>query len=348
MLDNTFCAEFVAKLNRMNKVNDFMNVTLANSFNYLDNKFVKFISFTELKEVIAAKKFNSVIFHYLNTSNLKLIKIAPKEIKLCWVVYGVEIFAQRRFRSFFLTSKTLAKTRFSFDKSIFDKLFWRMKTKFNLNFALKRLDFAAMWIDGDHEILRVLTPAKNIKMLPFCYPAKLLKLESNSQKRILVGNNGFITNNHFDGVDYIVKNNLHNDYEVIFLMTTDEGTYKEKVFNYAKLHLGNNFTFIEEKLSYDDFLNLLSTTEIAIFPHLRSQGGVTTRSLLYFGKTIVSFSSSNMIKKLTSLGCTFISMNDPFRTLTQEEIRKNKEVIDGHFGSQGQTKSIFNLIENLS
>lgn len=346
LLDNTFCVEFTDKIKEWDLSHHFKNVFLGSECKLLNKDDIQLVDYKTLQELANHSDYDSIVVHYLTSNNIKLINSLNRDIKICWVFYGAEIFSSLKYRSIYLTKETRSLVS-TFNSSNLKNWFWQFKNGRKLKSALNKIDHIAMWIDGDFDFLQNHKKG-NYRKLDFCYPAKLLNLSPVSKDIVLIGNNGFESNNHINAIDYVVKNKLHNSYEIKIMLSPHCGEYTEKVKMYASKTLGSKVNFVEDRLAYDDFLKLLSEVKVAIFPHLRSQGGVTTRSLLYFGKTVVCYSTSNMMKKLSHYGCKVIDINDPFRLLDQAELSKNKSVIEDNFGLKAQKTSMLNIVNSLA
>ena len=119
---------------------------------------------------------------------------------------------------------------------------------------------------------------------------------------MLVGHQADITVNHIDALSKISKGNwdiyMPLSYSIDGIHETEYGT---KVIEYAKKRFGEKCHPIVNYMPYADYLSLIASCSVFVFPNYRQQG------------------LGNVTMALKCGGCVFMSPNNP---VYQYQIRK--------------------------
>jgi hypothetical protein len=150
---------------------------------------------------------------------------------------------------------------------------------------------------------------------------------------ILIGNTGNEVNNHLEIIKIL---RFLKDSEVRIFCPLSYGgdkVYVNSVVAEGKMIFGDKFKPLMSFLGTDDYLTLLSGTDIAVMNHERQQGLGNTLPLLYFGKKVYLRKETTTYLFLKELGCAIFDIeslkcnNETFLCINREELKKNREII---------------------
>lgn len=248
------------------------------------------------------------------------------------------------------------------NKILFKKLYWIMwggdfyfpenQTQ-NRREVIKNIKHCITYIHKDFEYVKKHydTHAKLYEclMYPICIlPDKFLQLNcannSSNQTKILVGNSATQTNRHLE-IFSILKNHKKNNLTIYVPLSYGNKEYRGSILKEGYKIFGNAFKPITTFLSFDDYVALLSSIDIAIFNHNRQQGGGNLNILLSLGKKVYLSQQSPYYKQYKNLGLNMYKVTDFTATkLSKTESMQNRLIMQKNFSLEKlkqQWKTIF-------
>ena len=245
-----------------------------------------------LKSLFQSEK---IIIHCLASPFLLLyLFIFPSFAKKSyWVVWGKDLYFYR----------TLKKKRLY--HVIYE--FFRKK-------AIKNISHIITYSQGDYELAKKWYGSKAKWHRSFMYPSNLYKDVTIPEKTedtivILVGNSADPSNNHQDAF-LLLEKFKHNDIKIIVPLSYGEKKYARQIVTSGRKIFGEKFLPIEELLPLDDYIDLLKSVDVAVFPHKRQQamGNITT--LLGMGKKVYIRNDITTWGLLESIGVQVYDFQD--------------------------------------
>lgn len=199
--------------------------------------------------------------------------------------------------------------------------------------VIEKIGYLVSSIEGDVQYVRDNYHARGKHLLGTCYPAwvkngKISKKKSKKVKKILLGNSSFETNNHLEAINKLSKLNL-SEVSVYCPLSYGSKYYGNKISEYGKKLLGNNFHPIFNFIAPEEYESFLDEIDIAIFNHTRQQAYTTTLALLDRGAKIYFNPKSPVYRKLKSLGVHVFSISQiSLEPLKYEDMLKNQKIIN--------------------
>lgn len=220
-------------------------------------------------------------------------------------------------------------------------------------FVIKRFAGLITHIKGDYELAKKWYGAKGKHHYSFMYPSNLYKdieisHEINNRKLyIQVGNSADSSNNHIEILNKL-KALGRNDFQIIVPLSYGEKEYAKKVIKVGTKMFGENFTPLEDFIPLNEYLNLLSEIDIAIFNHDRQQalGNITT--LIGLGKTIYMKSDITSTQFLRSMGIQLFDVEnivEDLPVLSENAIQKNRNIIKSRFSEEELVKDLKKIFQ---
>jgi dTDP-N-acetylfucosamine:lipid II N-acetylfucosaminyltransferase len=159
------------------------------------------------------------------------------------------------------------------------------------------------------------------------------EVKKGNQMRILVGNSAGPTNNHIDIFEKLRRFKKH-DIKLIVPLSYGNMDYAEKVKKVGEDFFGEKFYPLLQKLSAEKYSELLSSVDVCVMNHNRSQGMGNIRALLYLGKKVYirsGYAHYNFFKRkgITVFDTKLISSQsfERFVHMDSEKKAKNQELI---------------------
>jgi len=174
--------------------------------------------------------------------------------------------------------------------------------------------------------------------------------DKENKLRIQIGNSATITNRHENVFKYI-KNYIDrsgfdvNKLELIVPLSYGDELYKNRIIQIGKEMFSNSFIPLTSFMSYENYLKLLLTIDIAIFYHNRQQGLGNIIQLLGMGKKVYITKDTPQWDLFTSLGVKVYDLENEFNfEIDNETLIKNQEIIKKHFTLERIKKDWENII----
>lgn len=107
----------------------------------------------------------------------------------------------------------------------------------------------------------------------------------NQNKRIIIGNSATETNHHID-IFKSLKNLKLNNIDILCPLSYGDPNYAKKVISIGYELFGENFFPIVDFMSFDKYIELLSTCDVGIYNHDRQQSLGNISFMIALGKKI--------------------------------------------------------------
>jgi hypothetical protein len=150
---------------------------------------------------------------------------------------------------------------------------------------------------------------------------------------ILVGNSGNEINYHTEVLEMLSFLKDSNVRIICPLPYGGNNEYINSVLTAGKMIFGDKFEPIMSFLGIDDYLLVLSGTDIAVMNHRRQQGLGNILPLMYFGKKVYLRSETTTYRFFKDLGCVIFdiesvkSQENSFLTINSSELNKNRKIV---------------------
>jgi hypothetical protein len=332
---NIFTIRLSEKLNENSRnVHQFLFISDLKKNDSMQNKSIFFLKsplrknlfFNLIQTYKLSSKSDYIIIH--GSSLIYFYFFFPWFIKkLCWVIYGYELYG------------FLRKSKFSIQKKINQLVFKRVKIHLS-------------HIEGDSILANELLNSKaSFHYSPIYYsnvvntkdfsPTKI-----NQKVRIMIGNSNSPNNNHI-GIFEKMKNYTNEIESVICpLSYGNDVKYKKDVMNAGKKAFGDKFFPIEEFMTIEKYKKILSQTDIIIFDHWRQQAMGVTLTLLSLGKIVYVNSKTTSYKSFKKRGFQIFDNKLIFNEgpLVNRNVTVNKKLLTRYY-SEKLLLSSLNKIE---
>lgn len=265
-----------------------------------------------------ARKSDKIILHSLSKSKVIsfLFLFSSFRKKAYWYLWGGDLYYRIE----------------KYSTSIFNPF-----SKWIFKSVVKNLGAIVSQVKGDVDLARSWFGFSGKHIDCFLYPSNLFKPLALSPKKvktlfIQLGNSAHPSNKHIEAIDRIAY--LKND-DVKILCPLSYGGKKnaQKVIEYGKNVFGEKFVPLTNFMPLQEYIDFLSTIDIAIFNHWRQQGLGNIISLLGLGKAVYLRDDITTWRMLVDKKIQGSKFNDdePLRVLTADEAASNKEQVQLHF-----------------
>lgn len=292
LIDNQYSRRFVLYMNErygihcnkfyvINRERELKFLNGIDNVSVIQGKSIKAIF--NVRHIIRKSNSNCIFIHYLSDIHLFPLFFKTKKQTTYWIAWGGDYYSYIDFPLYDEITRGIVQEKKK------KSLLFLLKIKFR-NFVIKNKvncigisEYEYSFISNFYKI--------NPRRINFKYPNPLNNqlnrniLCKDKDKIILVGNSGSAENNHID-VFYKLRK-LTGDFKII---TPLSYAYKE---NYRKIVIDKGYELFGDKfVPLIDFMNpeqyseLLSRTDVAIFNHFRQQAVGNCRTLIELGKKI--------------------------------------------------------------
>ena len=156
--------------------------------------------------------------------------------------------------------------------------------------VIKKMGTIVSMVEGNYKLAQSWyhTDAKYI--YSFIYLSNLYKepLEVKREKsftQIMIGNSADPENNHIEIFEKI-KPHLSGDYRIVVPLSYGDVLYAQKVIAIGEKMFGEKMCPMVDFMIYDEYMEVLNNTDIALYNHKRSQGLGNITDLLGFGAKV--------------------------------------------------------------
>lgn len=280
-----------------------------------------------MAEMRAARK---IIIHGLFSSHLQyLLLLQPWLLKKCyWVIWGGDLYVYK-----------------SQNKD------WRWhKNEIIRRFLIKRLGHIVGENDFDIDLAVRWYGSGAKRHKCFVYPSNFYMggLEQSVCKKrtnILLGNSADPSNNHRDALDKISLYR-ESDITVYAPLSYGDKNYAEAIRVYGENILGKKFVPIFDFMPLNDYLNFLSTIDMAIFNHDRQQAFGNVITLLGMGKKVYIKPTVTTAQYLSEMDIVVFDPSD-FNLESEFEGReRNMEIVSSYFSPQNLKRRLSDIFSD--
>jgi hypothetical protein len=205
-----------------------------------------------------------------------------------------------------------------------------------MGLAISKIPYITGYIPGDFEIVKsnYKSDAKYIKSK---YPSpvdiervKALKVDQKQEAstNIMVGNSGAPSNEHMHAFMQLSK---YRDEKIKILSVLSYGGKREyirSVIESGKSIFGDKFLPIIDYMSFEDFLNLISSVDIAYFSHKRQQGLGNLYLCFALGKKIFISRNVTPYDYYKSIGISLFPIEEVTNMSFDEFVRFDKHLME--------------------
>lgn len=325
-------------------------------------EFINPISFKNPFFMKSLEKYDFIVLHALSQFNQEFIAHASPRFKFVWIGMGLDYYdiiyeddeslyqeqskdiAKRLVRKKNSTSnllKRLAKSmvykklekkviieKINFFAPVLENEYYMVASKFRSNFP--------DYVDWNYGITEGLTEEK----MNHC------NLNGNN---ILVGNSATLTNNHLEIFDFLRTQNISGK-KIICPLSYGDSEYASILRNKGKVYFGNSFLSLDEFMSYESYIHLISSCSNVIMNHYRQQGLGNIIAMLYLGAKVFLNEKNPLYAYFKEKGVVIFNLDELYNnpslldlSLSEEDIKKNRQILQLIFSK----KAILNKTENL-
>lgn len=170
-------------------------------------------------------------------------------------------------------------------------------------------------------------------------------------KNILVGNSSTPTNNHLEIFDMLAQIDL-GDRQIVAPLSYGDPIYRDAVIAYGRNLFGSRFQPIVDFMPLEQYNTFIAGCSVVVMGHRRQQGGGNAVTMLYKGAKVFLDEANTVYQYLKSKGAFVYSLHElqskeanVFTPLTEEQKRKNREVMEGYSGHEMVLRSVGELVE---
>lgn len=272
------------------------------------------------------QEYDAVIIHFLHNELAEYLLKIPKNIKVYWVFYGGDFFNPQRVKpsliyleetlSFFYKEKykkirntIIRKNIFAGLSNYFKIRSIRKKEQKNFLNALKRINYICHFNQTEIDLVKSLFNYSG-SVINFNY-SKLSsqidfgqKLDKPTRKKVLLGGNGSMTNNHLDGLTMIM--NAGYDGEIICPLSyaAESQEYINTVILHGHNLFKDRFKPITTLLPMNEYIELIQGCCALVLPSLRLNAGHSITQFIYHGTPVFTNENSTLYQEYKRLGIT--------------------------------------------
>lgn len=209
------------------------------------------------------------------------------------------------------------------------------------------------YIKGEFKLVQEWFKVKGNFYSSFTYPSNLYKKieirkEGKEELWVQVGNSADPSNNH---LEILKKLSQFKDANVkLFCILSYGGNeeYKNQVIKRGLELFKNKFCPILNFMKFDEYMNFLSSLDIAIFAHNRQQGFGNITSLLSMKKTVYLKETVTTYETLKDMGIQIKSFNKfvDLEKLDNNVLENNRKIIEENFSKEKLVEQWKNIFEN--
>jgi dTDP-N-acetylfucosamine:lipid II N-acetylfucosaminyltransferase len=168
---------------------------------------------------------------------------------------------------------------------------------------------------------------------------------------IMVGNSATPTNNHIEIFRTLAKLDL-GERKIIVPLSYSDPDYRDAIILYGNELFGTRFQPIVDFMPLDKYNALIAECSIVIMGHRRQQALGNICTMLYKGAKVFVSEDSVVYQFFKNCGAFVYGLRDliasggeVFAPLADEQKKKNREVLESHWGQDVVLRNVRNLIE---
>ncbi|MBP5424158.1 MAG: TDP-N-acetylfucosamine:lipid II N-acetylfucosaminyltransferase [Paludibacteraceae bacterium] len=337
--------------------NDVLVFSQDANFQRLKNDYLgKLVNRGNLDAIASSYDFSNVTYviaHYLTMDKIDFIKYVPKDIHVCWEIYGADLYDQflepKGYKMYY--TSPLDFNKYGFYKKHLPFLFkcalyskFRDKYIFNhqidkqYNYICERVNSLQYCCKYDASFVEEHAHRTIHSYEIFNYSlstvlGELKNVDFYEGSDILVGNSASFSNNHIYVMNYLKKANLPESIKYILpLSYGGNQLYADYVEKTYKSVFGNKIETFRNYIPLHEYNKTFLRLKAVILSAWRQESQGTAIMAFYLGLKVFMSEKSPLYKWFVD--CGFIvftieksSSNDYIEPLTLDEKRKNREIV---------------------
>lgn len=188
------------------------------------------------------------------------------------------------------------------------------------------------------------------------YAALLRKAQAyrNDELTVLLGNSASATNRHEDALTMLSRFKHERLRLIIPLSYAGTDEYVERITKVARRLFDDKVTILDEVLTTEEYLELLTQIDILVLNHRRQEGVGTINSALLLGKKVYLHHSVSTFSHLQAGG---VELNDSsmissidfsrFGRWSDDAGRRNHDAVYSMYGQEAVTQQYLDLFESI-
>ena len=209
------------------------------------------------------------------------------------------------------------------------------------------------YIKGEFKLVQEWFKVKGNFYSSFTYPSNLYKkIEIRKEGKeglwVQVGNSADPSNNHFEILEKLSK--FKNMDIKLFCILSYGGNeeYKNRVIKRGSELFKDKFCPILNFMKFDEYMNFLSSLDIAIFAHDRQQAFGNITSLLSMKKTVYLKEKVTTYQTLKEMGIKVRSFDKlvDLEEFDENTLENNRKIIEENFSEEKLIEQWENIFEN--
>lgn len=319
-----------------------------------------------------------LVVHYLDPLKARVIMRAPKDLPIVWSGWGADYYSliakgeknllgkktQQLVKSLIKHRSVRGPKMLRWVKNVVRLILLRrirhavrlMLDAQVVKKAIKRANYFSSPFPEDFELLKThLGPDWLVKYVRVFYgSAKVTYMPGPEHiygNNILVGNSATPTNNHLEVFDMLAQIDLGGR-QIIAPLSYGDPIYREAIISYGRNLFGSRFKPIVEFMPLEQYNTLIAGCSVAVMGHRRQQGGGNTVTALYKGARVFLDEANTVYQYLKSQGAFVNNLKElqtdgvaVFVPLTEDQKRKNREVLEDYAGHEMVMRSVGELVE---
>lgn len=307
-----------------------------------------------------------LVVHFLDGLKAKAILRAPKDLPIVWSGWGGDYYyliakgdnnllgrdTQQLVKLLDMRNGRRGQTVLRWIRNAARRM---LRTPI-IKKAMMRTNYFSSPFPEDFELLKSnLGPDWAVKYVRIFYGSvKLTYMPGPAQiygNNILVGNSGTPTNNHLEIFDMLAQIDL-GDRNIVAPLSYGDPVYVDAIISRGRKLFGSRFQPIVDFMSLEQYNTLIAGCSVVVMGHRRQQGGGNTVTMLYKGARVFLDEASTVYQYLKNRGAFVYSLQElqsgaekVFEALTEDQRRKNREVLEGYSGHEMVLHSVGELVE---
>ena len=209
------------------------------------------------------------------------------------------------------------------------------------------------YIKGEFKLVQEWFKVKGNFYSSFTYPSNLYKkIEIRKEGKeglwVQVGNSADPSNNHFEILEKLSKFKDMNIKLFCILSYGGNEEYKNRVIKRGSELFKDKFCPILNFMKFDEYMNFLSSLDIAIFAHDRQQAFGNITSLLSMKKTVYLKEKVTTYQTLKEMGIKVRSFDKlvDLEEFDENTLENNRKIIEENFSEEKLIEQWENIFEN--
>jgi dTDP-N-acetylfucosamine:lipid II N-acetylfucosaminyltransferase len=307
-----------------------------------------------------------LVVHYLDYLKARVVLRAPKGLPIVWSGWGGDYYYLiTGSENNLLGKKTqqqvelLNRHRSNSRRGILQwmrKVFRRLLVTPIIKRAIYRTNYFSSPFPEDYDLLKLrLGQDWSVRYVRVFYGSVKLTYMPGAERvygnNILVGNSATPTNNHIEIFDLLTQIDL-GERQIFVPLSYGDPIYRDGIIAYGSKLFGSRFQPIVDFMSLEHYNTFIAECSVVVMGHRRQQGGGNAVTMLYKGAKVFLDEANTVYQYLKSKGAFVYSLQElqskeanVFEPLTEEQKRKNREVMEGYSGHDMVLRSVGELVE---